>query len=608
MTNFARHTVFGLVLLLSAVSVGRGAIRVVAQVSTSRDIYAGERFVYSVVIDGHDKAAWVDTRPLERYAPQLVESRNVSQTSIQIVNGRTTQNTTKRYVMGYSLQVESPSKINIPSLDVVVEGKTYRTNPITVNIQKPGMTKLIALNVTLSQEKCYVGQPILFTADFSYAAQIADTQFNLPALDGGKFGFENPDVIVSQAREYDLGNGTTVMISKDRTTRDGQQFERLRMQKILIPKAAGMLKFDPATVSANVAIGQTRSRDGFFGDFFGSRTQYKRFVTGSEPITLNVLPLPQQGRPAGFTNLIGHYTISASASPTEVSVGDPITLTIKIAGGRLLKHIQWPDLDKIAAMAANFKIPTDKASPVIENGVKVFTQTIRAENADVTEIPPIPLAYFDARKGEYAVARSKPVKLDVSPTRKLTIADFEGRDFAPINKKVEVVKKGLSANYEGPDVLVNMSFSPLSAAASPGYALLWSLSFAAMVISALTKLATRTSPEKIARRRRKNAASKAIKQLKKIRPADDAAGSELMVAAMRQYIGDRFDRMAGSLTADECRGIIVDAAGDIEIADRFRQTMTACEQSRYASAQADASPQQVKEVIRLIAAIEKAAK
>lgn len=608
MTNFARHTVFGLMLLLSAASVGRGEIRVVAQVSTSRDIYAGERFVYSVIIDGYNKAAWVDTRPLEKYDPQLVDSRDLTQTSISFANGRTTQNTIKRYVMGYSLQVESPSKISIPSLNVVVEGKTYRTNPITVNIQKPGMTKLIALEVKLSQEKCYVGQPILFTADFSYAAQIADTQFNLPVLDGGKFRFENPDVIASQAKEYDLGSGTSVMISKDRAVRDGQQFERLRMQKILIPKSAGMLKFDPATVSANVAIGRTRSRDGFFGDFFGSRTQYKRFVATSEPITLNVLPLPKPGRPADFTNLIGQYTISASASPTEVSVGDPITLTIKIAGGRLLKPIQWPQLDKIAAMAANFKIPTDKASPVIENGFKIFTQTIRAENADITEIPPIPLTYFDARKGEYAVARSKPIKLDVSPTRKLTIADFEGRDFAPINKKVEVVKKGLSANYEGPDVLVNMSFSPLSALTSPGYALLWSLPFLAMVASALAKLITHTSPEKIARTRRKNAASKATAQLKKIRLTDDAAGSELMVAAMRQYIGDRFDRMAGSLTADECREIIVGAAGDIEAADRFRQTMTACEHSRYASAQADASPQQVKDVIRLIAAIEKAAK
>jgi hypothetical protein len=66
--------------------------------------------------------------------------------------------------------------------------------------------------------------------------------------------------------------------------------------------------------------------------------------------------------------------------------------------------------------------------------------------------------------------------------------------------------------------------------------------------------------------------------------------------------------MAGSLTADECREIIINAAGDIEAADKFRQVMTACEQSRYASAHADAAPQQVKEVIRLIAVIEKAAK
>ena len=81
----------------------------------------------------------------------------------------------------------------------------------------------------------------------------------------------------------------------------------------------------------------------------------------SQPLKLTVLPLPEQGKPEGFYGLVGRYTIEASATPTQVSVGDPITLIIKIGGSRYLKPVQWPELEKVAELARNFKIPSQKA-------------------------------------------------------------------------------------------------------------------------------------------------------------------------------------------------------------------------------------------------------
>ena len=52
--------------------------------------------------------------------------------------------------------------------------------------------------------------------------------------------------------------------------------------------------------------------------------------------------MPEADKPAEFYGLVGQYTIAASAAPTKVNVGDPITLTIRIGGNPYLKPVQWP--------------------------------------------------------------------------------------------------------------------------------------------------------------------------------------------------------------------------------------------------------------------------
>ncbi|MEA3227182.1 MAG: hypothetical protein U9Q07_14630, partial [Planctomycetota bacterium] len=267
--------------------------------------------------------------------------------------------------------------------------------------------------------------------------------------------------------------------------------------------------------------------------------------------------------------------------------------------------VRCPALEQAPELAANFKIPLQRASPTIADGFKVFTQTIRANNDTVTEIPSIPLAYFDARKRTYVTAMTAPITLDVSPTRILTTADLEGADFAPVNKEVEAIKKGLSANYEDLDALKDMSFSPLAALAIPGYAVVWIAPLLALVSSIFIKLFTHTSPEKVAAKRRRQACGKAVGQLKSIASANAEQQSELLVSAMKQYIGDRFDKTAGSLTPDDCYDAIVAGTEDAPTADKYREAITDFEAGRYASIEVTITSERIKEVIELISRIEK---
>jgi hypothetical protein len=599
-----KYILIAIIFVLFLLGTSSAQVRVIAQVDTTRDIYVGERFIYNIIIDGENKPGQVNLTPLAKYNPQSAGNRDISQSSISIINGKTTQSITKRYIMSYSLIANEPGSINLSPVTVTLDGKNYQTNPIQVNIIKPGTTEQLDLEVTLSEKQCYVGQPVIMTIMFYISADIGDFQFNIPAFSGDIFYIEEPDISNPQAREYSLGNGITVRVSQTRTIHKGKESILLSFSKVLIPKQSGEIEIPQTSVSADVAVGRVRFDRGFFDGFFGPQKQYKRFMVSSQPLKLTVLPLPEENKPNGFYGLVGRYTISASAAPTKVNVGDPITLNINVSGSKYLKPVQWPDLEQIPNLAENFKIPSQKASPVIENDSKVFTQTIRANNDRVTEIPSIPLVFFDPEKGEYITAHTKPIELEVSPSKILTNEDMEGIDFTPVSKEVEAIRKGLSANYEGLDALENQTFSPVAALIQPGYLVIWSGPLALLILSTVAKFSISKTPEKIAQKRRRAAAGKAIGRLRKI--ASVAQGQhEQLASIIKQYIGERFDRTAGALTSNDCYEIIAEATKDTRSADRFKDIVADCEAAHYTSAEGGIEQTQIEEVVKLIRTIEK---
>ena len=616
-----KHIILFLTVTATLAAGASGQVQVSAQVESGKDIYVGEGFNFYIIIQGSENAGKVDLEPLREYNPQSGGSRK--QSSINIINGRTTQSVTT--IMTYILTANQAGRIQIPSLTVEVDSKTYRTNPVAVDIIKPGTTQLLNLEVTLSQQQCYVGQPVIITVKFYFSATIKENfQFNIPALSGDDFYIEEPDVTDPQAKLYRLNSGMTIIASQYRVVHNGRESILLSFSKVLIPKRPGKITMQPASVSADVAVGRTRSRD-LFDSFFGEQTQYRRYMVNSEPLELEILPLPDEGKPAQFYGLVGQYTISASATPTNVNVGDPITLTIKIGGSKYLKPVQWPAFEDVPALANNFKIPTQKASPTIDSGFKVFTQTIRANNDQVTEIPPIPLAYFDAEQGRYVTATTEPIKLEVAPTKILTNADLEGSDFVPVNREVEAIKKGLSANYEDLDSLNDMSFSPLTALTSPGYTAIWAVPLLGLISSFLAKIFSHTSPDKIAARRRRQACGKALGQLRKLRvegvqptnrgqnARDTIQQTEQLVSIMKQYIGEKFDRTAGSLTPGDCYDAIIAATQDSQSADHYRALIAGFEAGRYAlpkgrltaRSEINIDADKIRQVSELIRSIEK---
>jgi len=576
---------------------GSASTRVYAKVGAETTIYAGDQFVYSVVVEGGAKPSRIDVSPIARFKPRPAGSG----TSIQTVGDRTTIS----YSENYRITATAAGTMTLPGVKVTVDGQVCTTNPVDVKVSRPGSTDRMTVEFSVSEAKCYVGQPTVMTVRWIVTTRWQGVGFDVPVFKSGDFYIEDAsEAAGGSTREQIVIDGIPTTVTMDRQSIRGMEATVISFSKVLIPKRPGLIELDPVTISAEMAVGRVRTDD-LFNPY---RMKYERVAAQSKPVELEVLPLPPTGKPAQFYGLVGRYTISASAAPTKVNVGDPITLTIRVGGNPYLKPVQWPQLEQIPELADNFRIPSERASPIFDGGYKVFTQTIRASNDAVTEIPAIPLAYFDPVRGDYAVATTDPIQLVVAPTKVLTNADMEGTSSQPVNREVEAIQKGLSANYYGPKLAVNQSFSLLSAAISPAYAAIWFIPLMILTVSSVVKVAGRTSSESLARKRRRQAAGAAMRRLKTVGCAVPGDRPERLLSAMKGYIGDRFNKVSASLTAEDCRRIIAEAIGDTETAARYRGLIAACEEARYAPMDAEIGLKQVQEAVKLIHVIEKHSK
>jgi hypothetical protein len=495
---------------------------------------------------------------------------------------------------------------------VTAEGQTRRTQPIRVRALPPSENDDFKLRLDLSEQHCYVGQPVILTVTWYVGRNVEEFEFNIPLLEDKRFdiaGFKE-DVDPTQQDSYvriPLGNDVAIG-RKGHATLDGRGFLTVKFQKVLIPKQAGTVGVPQATVSMRAVRGyQRRGGSGsifedFFSDsFFGRRAVYEDFVVPSNTPTLEVAELPIEGRPAGFSGLVGSFEVDAEATPTDVSVGDPITLTVRVKGPSYLQNVTPPPLEKQPSLARDFRIPDERATGVIKGNAKVFTQTLRATHSGVSEIPPIELPYFDPKSGRYEIARSQPIALKVEGNRIITAQDAEGRDAVAVTQtELEAHEEGIAYNYEGAEVLINQAGSLSSWLSSPLGLILVAvppLSYCGLL--AFVVVARRRGADPTGRR-----AKRAHRDFtRRLRALDSDAVHHAegfhsrLLDALRGYLGARLELPPGALTFADVAAALQRRGIAAETVEELRRLFEQCEAGRYAGGMqaADEPPKMVEQ-------------
>jgi hypothetical protein len=322
--------------------------------------------------------------------------------------------------------------------------------------------------------------------------------------------------------------------------------------------------------------------DDFFG--FGRNPVYRTFIARSAPLTLEVLSLPDEGRPADFTGYVGRLKVATTADPTQISVGDPITLTISISGSDYLEQIDLPPLSQNPLFHEDFKIPEEIAAGTIKNGDKVFTQTIRAKNADVKEIPPVELSYFDPDAKTYRVARSNAIPIQVKEARVVTAQDAEGKESPPsVKNELEAWSQGIAHNYEGPEVLEDQAFSVTSALRNPLWMGALTIPFFSYLLILVYVQARRRKMADPALHRSRTAYARFKKNIGRLKSIDrtspEAFGA--LLDSVRQYLGDKLRINGIAMTYADIRNRLESRDIDSQLLNQLEDFFVLCEQGSY---------------------------
>jgi hypothetical protein len=140
-------------------------------------------------------------------------------------------------------------------------------------------------------------------------------------------------------------------------------------------------------------------------------------LVDSAPVTLDILPLPKSGEPAGFTGAIGHFQLEPpKLSSAEVRAGDPVTLTVVVKGEGNITRFALPrpvstTMWQIFPPTADTQLPN--VSPF--SGTRSFSYTLIPLSDRLRATPAIPFAFFDPQKKDFVDITIPPMPLKVNP-------------------------------------------------------------------------------------------------------------------------------------------------------------------------------------------------
>jgi len=368
--------------------------------------------------------------------------------------------------------------------------------------------------------------------------------------------------------------------------RDGQGVQRAyyvySVKRTFSPLQSGQIPFDDIKVLVRYPTRIRRSRSLLTGGW--ETTDARPIAATVERDAIQIESPPTQGRPPTFAGAVGQFEFRVSAKPTEVAVGDPITLTLTIQDRSQLPTdmgvLKPPNLAADADLARSFRIAGDPPSGIVAGRRKSFTQTIRARNDAVTAVPPVSFSYFDPQRREYVTVLSTPISLRVDPA--LTMADSrivgaEG-EADPAMTELDEVEGGILANYSGESLILT----------SQTFAFTWAHGLAVLLppVAFTVIVVGRRRAVRLKRdgghARRRRARRRALDRLGDAHNAEPDQQAILAAAAVSEYVADRCNLPAGALTSGEvlerlARGRVASALlQDVE------QLLAACEQRRYA--------------------------
>ena len=510
--------------------------------------------------------------------------------SVQIINGSVSRTNTQTF--SFHLRAIKEGTYTIPSASITVDKKKITSEPCEISvIASPSGSsnyngnststktnvgaKEVFLKATPNKKKVYQGEQLLLTYNIYYTIPISQLAVSKsPSYSG----FWTKDITDNDGS---LQQSSTVI--------DGQQYNVATIKEIvLFPQKSGNLIIDPLDLTCVAQIRQQRNRsqgydpfEDFFSDVMGTSYTNVRKDIKSQPITIEVEPLPTANKPSSFQGAVGQFTFTSKIDKNELKVNDAFTLTLTVSGKGNIELLELPK----PVFPPDFEVYDPKVSTTVKNNA---------------------LGIYGSKKAEYIIIPR--VSGD------FTLEDIEFSYFNPSLKKYETLKsdihtiqvqKGATNNntaiytpgqadikYLGSDIRhINVNNNALSITGttffmSPVYIAIIAIMALAFVVTLVVYnrinkfnknkvLVKNKQATKIAKKRLNNAHNYLISN-------NQNSFYEEFSQALWGYISDKLNISRSQLSMNSVKEIMLSKEVSEDIVNEFVELLNNCEFARFA--------------------------
>ena len=408
-----RWNPLSLTAVLALAAVGRAADVAVEFDVQPRILRLGEAAQATITVHGDRNPA---SPPLGGLADCDVTGPSVN-TQVSIVNGHMDQSAS----FVYQIVPRRSGTIKIGPINYTLGTQVYQLKEVELNVTNPtaggatggeqgvALSELVAARLEIAPTNLYQNQIFELYLSILHRDIRLDNSFSLLNWDPKGFSMSAFHETPSQ-----------------RAMVNGQVFEVRQFRCQARALTVGHFRLAPTVRGAVVMQGEHRQRGGAFGDpFFDrffenslfNRPETRPLDIPTQPLDLTVHALPETGRPANFNGAVGQFTLAAQVKPDDSAVGDPVTLTVHIAGHGNFDAIAFTMLNNSELFKTyDAKLIAKELDETQSNGRKTFEQVIIPRNMDSKRIPQVGFSFFDPAQGQYDTLNAGPFDLKLHPS------------------------------------------------------------------------------------------------------------------------------------------------------------------------------------------------
>ena len=383
-------------------------------------------------------------------------------TSMQIINGAMSQSVSYSFI----LAPRKEGTYTIIPASITVNGKKTESKSLTINVlkggnnnqqqqnsgnqqrqsqqQKSGTEELgnnLFIKASVDKSKVYVGEQLVVTYKVYTRVSIVDNGLTKAPVFNG---FWSEDVF-SPNKQATLHPEVI----------DGIQYQVAEIKKtILIPQHSGTLNID--AMEMDCVIRMSVKSNNFFDQFFGGGYRDSKVSIKSRTLQIEVMPLPEVGKPDGFSGAVGEFSIETKVNKNKLKTNDGVNYLLTLSGKGNIKFIEpikliLPKEFESFDPKMNDKISVSNAGI---SGSRTYDYLLIPRVAGNLEIPALHFSYFDPQKNEYIILKSAeiPIKVEQGEGEKATVTNNSsiskedvkmlGSDIRFIKSKTELERKG----------------------------------------------------------------------------------------------------------------------------------------------------------------------